>query len=124
MERETGRATTTNSTATVLAPLCLASVRAYFRRTYQLEDPQIDTLLATAKADLHHHLQMAEAAWEAKDLAAVAIAAHSIKGVLLNMGETEWSGAAKAIELAAKAGETLDYHSKITSLRGGITTLT
>ena len=45
---------------------------------------------------------------------------HSLKGLLLNMGEQQWAEVARDLEISAKTGEERDYSAFVTILNKGM----
>lgn len=70
---------------------------------------------------MHKVLEEAENAVQAEDTCRRLIhIGHSLKGLLLNMGQPEWASVARSIEKAAREGEDLDYESAIARLSAGM----
>ena len=52
-----------------------------------------------------------------EDLAKIS---HNIKGVLLNMGESEWAEIARTMETSAMTGKKIDYRSMVEHIHKGV----
>ncbi len=96
-------------------------LRNHFRSIYKLADDQIDIMLASSAKSLTSSFSaIYEALDENQGLDKVYRLAHSIKGVLLNMGETQWAELAREIELAASDSEERDYRSMVKKIQCGV----
>ena len=61
-------------------------IREHFRQSTNLSDQQINTLIVTARLNLGKLLRETEAALNRNDMAALSLAAHTLKGTLLQCG--------------------------------------
>lgn len=103
------------------APLVLSKLRDHFRQTYMLNETQIETMLASSSKSLEHALSsVGEILKEPEDKERPVAFFHGLKGLLLNMGETEWASYIKAIENKLAAGGRIDYAMVIGIIEGGL----
>ncbi len=97
------------------------NLRQHFKSMYQLADEQIDLMLESSARSLRATFaEMEEIFLGTKNYQKLARQAHSMKGVLLNMGEKEWAARAREIEVAALAAEEKDYRQLIDEIRMGV----
>ncbi len=87
-------------------------LKHYFKDVYKLGDEQIVIMLESSAKSLNSSLNGLYAILDGgDDHEATARLAHSMKGLLLNMGQVEWSKLAREIELNAEKldkGRTLE----------------
>jgi hypothetical protein len=103
------------------SPVTIGNLRNHFKTTYKLNEEQIDLMVVSSARSLKTAFSAAEEILDSEDVCEKMIAvAHSLKGLLLNMGQMEWAGFAQEIEGAAKATENRDYHEMIRILRAGM----
>ncbi len=96
-------------------------LRDHFRSTYKLADDQIDIMLASSAKSLTSVFSALYAALDDNEgLDKIYRLAHSIKGLLLNMGETQWAELAREVELAASASEERDYRNMVKKIQYGV----
>ncbi|MDH5297423.1 MAG: ATP-binding protein, partial [Desulfobulbaceae bacterium] len=106
------------ATAARPSTLSVTRVREHMVATYGLEEEKIDQLLHALKANLAGYLAAAATAADAENLPALRLAAHSIKGLLLNLGIQEGADLAKTLEQWAKEDDpTADYPTWLARLR-------
>lgn len=105
-----------------LPPKVRADVlRDHFRSTYKLADDQIDIMLASSAKSLTTSFSALFTALEKNEgHDQIFRLAHSIKGLLLNMGEAQWAELAREIELAASDSEVRDYLSMVKKIQYGV----
>ena len=101
--------------------MSIARLRNHFRTTYNLREEQIELMIQSSRKSMEKILSDAEAALQAEDpLVRLRNVGHSLKGLLLNMGEQQWAEMARELELSAKTGEQRDYLAFITVLSQGM----
>ncbi|MDK9706874.1 MAG: hypothetical protein OEL83_07455 [Desulforhopalus sp.] len=103
-------------------PVTMAKLRRHFRDQYLLTDPQVELMLTSSSKSLEQSLENLAEGIAAKDMAVDHLKAvyHGLKGVLLNMGESEWADYTRAIEQKILAGEPLDHRRIEQILRDGM----
>lgn len=81
-------------------PVSLAGLREHFRKVYGLNDSQVDLMLESSSKSLHQALANAHdiLSGPPADKHGMAAVFHSLKGLLLNMGEEEWASFTKEVE--------------------------
>lgn len=82
-------------------------------RWYDNDLEAIEELVGLVQRDLPRYAETLEAAMEARDLTAVARAAHTIKGAVSNVCALRLCGVTEAVEQAARAGDM----SRVDALR-------
>ncbi len=101
----------------------VANLRQHFKETYRLADTQVDQMIESSGRSLRVTFEAAEDVLSGSGsdfFEKLGRHAHSMKGLLLNMGESEWAALAREIELAALQGREIDYRGKIEELRCGV----
>lgn len=103
------------------APLVLSRLRDHFRVTYLLNETQVETMVISSSRSLEHAFSTADeilrgAAPESRLVAFF----HGLKGLLLNMGATEWASYTRTLEEKLAAGGELDYAEIIGILERGL----
>ncbi len=78
----------------------------YLNSAFGLDGSDAEELFVSYVQSINENVEKLGREAAAKDFAAVAKTAHSIKGCALNCGHTEMAEAAKAAEFAAKAQES------------------
>lgn len=102
------------------APINPDTLRAHFKTAYKLNDDQVEFIVRSASQSLRTALASAERVLASDNLCAeMAPVAHGLKGLYLNMGEDGWASIARAMELAAKAGQLHDYAVVVQKMRQG-----
>lgn len=96
-------------------------LREHFSTTYRLKDDQIDMMLASTSKSLNASLRaLYEALDEGGNLNEVSRLGHSVKGLLLNMGEPQWAEFARELENSAAKGESRDYRKLVECIHRGV----
>lgn len=104
------------------APLVLDRLREHFRRTYMLNERQVETMLVSSSKSLREALAAARQILKGIEPESnYVLIFHSLKGLLLNMGESEWAAHLREIENQLRAGEQLDHESIIGTIERGLT---
>lgn len=99
-------------------------LRTHFRDVYRLEEDQVDQMIISSAKSLHTSLTALILAVEQGPVYEdVKRLGHSIKGLLLNMGEPEWAEFAREIEKAASSCADEDYVELVDTLRKGVETI-
>tara|TARA_Y100001933_G_scaffold74916_1_gene76237 strand:- start:329 stop:724 length:396 start_codon:yes stop_codon:yes gene_type:complete len=102
------------------APMEPANLRVHFETTYRLDDSQVEVMLESSVKSLKATLSRLDAAIEGDHgLKEVSRLGHSLKGLLLNMGEREWADLARLIEQSAAVGEQRDYRDILRGIGQG-----
>ncbi len=99
----------------------IETLRRHFKKTYKLADDQIDLLLASSARSLQTTLAAAEEVLLQPDYyEKLAHHAHSMKGLLLNMGEDKWAARAREIEKYTLEKKELDYKRILKEISLGV----
>lgn len=102
-------------------PLVLEKLRDHFRRTYLLSETQVETMMISSSKSLKQAIGGAhEILKEKEQEARFTLLFHSLKGLLLNMGEAEWAAYTKELEEKLKNGEQVDYAAAIGIIEKGL----
>lgn len=110
-----------NGEGSALPPVSAENLRQHFKKTYKLHDEQVDLMLESSARSLRNTFTAADTTLlTSKRYEEVARHAHSMKGLLLNMGEKEWAERARKIEIAALAEEDVDYVTMVNEIRRGV----
>ena len=97
-----------------------ANLRNHFETIYQLDPSQVEIMLESSAKSLQATLTDLSKAIEGDNgLKEVSRLGHSLKGLLLNMGEREWADLARRIEQSAALGKQMDYMGIIKGIRQG-----
>jgi HPt (histidine-containing phosphotransfer) domain-containing protein len=92
----------------------------HFKATYRLDDDQIKVMIDSSARSMNAALAaLYQALDENRDLSEIARLGHSIKGLLLNMGETQWAELARELEKAAAQGKQLDFRAIVANIHQG-----
>ena len=104
----------------------LLIIREHMKSSYLLNDEKINTILPDFLAALENHMKtLEEKMSEGAEPASIDVAAHTVKGALLNLGLFELADTAYKIEQKGKQAEIdSDCPSLIAQLKNGITTIT
>lgn len=102
------------------APIKIENLRSHFRNTYGLTEEQIEKMLISSAKSLATTLsKLYDSLEKEEDLPELNRLGHSLKGLLLNMGEQEWAAIARHLEKSAAAGEPENYREIASSIGGG-----
>lgn len=89
-------------------------VRKHLNQKFDLPDDQVDLMLPEFKNTLVQHLNELQAAHQKNNLTILNVAAHKIKGALLNLGLQDSAKLAEKIESESASGSTtFDYSARI-----------
>ncbi|MBM9603929.1 Hpt domain-containing protein [Desulfopila inferna] len=96
-------------------------LRDHFKSTYRFTEDQIDALLESTAQSMNATLGSLYAALE-KESSSEEISRlwHTMKGLLLNMGEQQWAEVARELENAAGRGEKRDYRKMVRIIHQGV----
>lgn len=103
-----------------LTDVTVERLRRHFSQTYKLNEDQVEFMVKSSAQSLRtvfESVQQILTGDVASQQAALIKTAHSLKGLLLNMGEPGWADVARAVEFAAKAGESRDYFFPLEKIR-------
>lgn len=103
-----------------LEALRLEDVKHYLATTYNLPEDKIEMMLASARTSLVKELEGGAAAVASNDLEKLWQAAHAMKGLLLNMGASDWSERAHYLEKSARNNQDEAYGALFADLKEGI----
>lgn len=106
------------------APVTIAGLKKHFQTTYQLDENQVELMVNSSRKSLDKILAEARVALHSDHIpVAMVNVGHSLKGLLLNMGQPEWAEVARDLEKSARAGEMRDYAALIALLTEGMATV-
>lgn len=101
-------------------PIEIARLKEHFKKMYNLNEVQIGMMLVSSAQSLRTTLEGIEEYLQVEpNLAEIAKLSHSLKGLLLNMGEEEWADIARSLELSAAADRDEDYSGLLEQLKWG-----
>ena len=99
-------------------------VKDHLINVCKLPPDKVERLFDSFRQTLATYVADAERAVNEKDAPSLRLAAHSLKGGLLNMGLNHWAELAYRLECDAKAGEvTSRHHDLIQEMHEGIAPL-
>ena len=101
-------------------PVTTGVLYTHFTTVYKLADEQAEKMIASAAKSIKEVFLSGEDALGRGDMAGLAVFAHSLKGLLLNMGQMEWADIARELEQAAKEGGAVDFKEMIGNLKDGV----
>lgn len=103
------------------SPVTIENLREHFRITYRLNEEQVDLMVVSSARSLQTAFLAVDEILGSEELCTkITAIAHSLKGLLLNMGQHDWASYAAEIENAANAGKDCDYKIMIDDLRLGL----
>jgi len=106
------------------APVTIAGLKNHFHTTYQLGENQVELMVNSSRKSLDKILTEARTALHSDNIPVEMVSVgHSLKGLLLNMGEPEWAEVARELEKSARAGEVRDYAALVALLTEGLATV-
>lgn len=100
-----------------------AKVRKHLKNRYYLKDEQVEQMMKTSAKTIAQQINRMEKEADQKDYAALADAAHGLKGSLLNLGLKDAAAIAKKIEFGAKGKEAAPYSEWLDELKKQIGSL-
>lgn len=92
------------------------AIKRHFQDHYELEDNQIEQLLATSIQSLQEQLELTRTAIKKRDITTIAMTTHTLKGNLLNLGMKQQAALAEEIESKAKTGKDINYKQAVDAL--------
>ncbi len=102
-------------------PSLRCRMKEHLGREYNLSEKQVEAMVEIGCNDIKKNLRKITACVEdnrsALDYEVLRKAAHSLKGVLLNLGLKEEADAAKKIEAAAGNGKKSDFVEKLLAIK-------
>jgi HPt (histidine-containing phosphotransfer) domain-containing protein len=102
-------------------PVEPSNLREHFSTIYRLDASQVETMLKSSALSLAKTLaNLQKAIDDDHGYGEISRLSHSLKGVLLNMGELEWAELARRIEKAAGAEEQENYQDIVCGIRNGV----
>lgn len=102
------------------SPMEIANLREHFATSYRFDDAQIDIMLESSLKSLKLTLgKLEEAVAEPPGHEEISRLAHSLKGLLLNMGEHEWAELARHIEKTAEELAQSEFEDIVGVIRYG-----
>ena len=105
-------------------PVTIAGLKKHFQTTYQLAESQVELMINSSRKSLDKILDDAKKALNSDNVPCEMVnIGHSLKGLLLNMGEVEWAEVARDLEKSARAGEARDYAALVAKLTEGMATV-
>lgn len=104
-------------------PIDKEAIREHLHEKYQLAPDKIELILTMLKSTLEIQFSACEQSLANSDMAALGLAAHTIKGALLNAGLHDWAELARCIEFKTKKGEKIDFEAGLGELRKGLAPL-
>lgn len=102
-------------------PVEPANLRKHFETVYRLDRNQVDLMLESSAKSLRITLgKLNNAIDNNQGYSEISRLGHSLKGLLLNMGEPEWAELARFIEKAAGAEQQEDYRGIVGGICRGV----
>jgi len=102
------------------APPTAQQVVAHLQQTTLLTASQVERILAAVQTSIAENLAKATAAIDRDDPEALARAAHTLKGSLLQCGLDHWAAMAQEIYDGAKGNQDLPFAERLDTLRQGL----
>jgi HPt (histidine-containing phosphotransfer) domain-containing protein len=103
------------------SPIEPSNLRVHFATIYRLDTNQVEIMLKSSAKSLETTLTELQKAIDGNNgYREIARLGHSLKGVLLNMGELEWAELARRIEKSAGAEEQENYRDIVGGIRSGV----
>lgn len=103
------------------APVVISRLTRYFEKTYQLGTGQAEQMVDSSRRSLEKILAHTGVALQSDDAGGEMVKiGHSLKGVLLIMGEGEWADVARDLERSARQGECRNYARILAGLAEGM----
>lgn len=103
------------------AKVTLERLRHHFKSVYRLADDQVETMVLSSARSLNISLaSLFEALDNDIDLSEISRVGHSIKGLLLNMGEQQWAELARELETSAASGLDINYRKLVDEINKGV----
>lgn len=101
--------------------LSVERLQHHFKSVYKLSDEQVDLMVKSSSTSLTKSMTLlGEAVEKRTGFDDISRHAHSVKGLLLNMGEHHWAEIAREIEKSASAQSEKDYSKLVDTLLNGV----
>ncbi|HIJ77998.1 MAG: response regulator [Desulfobulbaceae bacterium] len=114
----TDRAHTETPPTDQAQPEQLETIKNYLAQTYRLDDDKINQIISATCEQMTEHFSETKKLIDRHNLQALTIAAHKIKGCLLNVGLHELAKIAFEMESKARAGENDgNYHQHLLEIK-------
>jgi len=91
----------------------IKEIESYLKNSLGLSDEEIKNLLELAKLNIKKHLKELETFIFNKDFENISKTAHTLKGVVLNLGLTDIAKNLKTLELKAKEEKNIKEITKL-----------
>lgn len=114
----------------MLEPVRLSKLRSHFKKAYLLEDDQVEIMIESSSKSMIRVLEDGNDVIEILKGSASGLVKnnedqcrkvfHSLKGLLLNMGESEWAAYAKDLEAEYKNLNYKQVQNSIEELKTGM----
>jgi HPt (histidine-containing phosphotransfer) domain-containing protein len=102
------------------SPIEPSNLRVHFATIYRLDAHQVEVMLESSAKSLKTTLaELQKAIDDNHESREISRLAHSLKGVLLNMGELEWADLARRIEKSTGAEGRENYQDIVCGIRSG-----
>jgi len=106
------------------AAVSLSTLCNHFKETYGLSPAQVEVMVESSSRSLMQAFSQATAAMNTADpRQELAVVFHGLKGLLLNMGESDWAAYARETEQRLKKGEPCDYTRVLEELQDGMSAI-
>ena len=103
-----------------LSPVTIAQVTSHLESAIPLNKEQLHRVIVSTGQSIINNLNAADSAVGEKNYKALGMAAHTLKGTLLQCGIFEWAEKVQVIEKAAKNEEILPFADLLDELRNGL----
>ena len=103
-------------------PVSIETLRKHFRDVYSLTDPQVEIMLESSSRSVRQALDEVHPLLSDPELSVASLKPffHGLKGLLLNMGESEWAEVARSLENMVEEGQLEDPAGVIRVLSSGL----
>ena len=102
------------------APIRIDNLRSHFHHAYGLSEEQVEVMVNRSAQSLAATLgQLNNTLAEDDNLPELTRLAHNLKGVLLNLGESEWAEFARRLEKSAAKGGVENHREIVANIRWG-----
>ena len=103
------------------SPVYLTNLREHFRDKYGLTETQVEVMLVSSSQSLTLGLsQLAGVISQNESIEKLHGIYHGLRGLLLNMGATEWAEYIREIECKVLSKEELDHRHIVSMLQDGM----
>lgn len=102
-------------------PVRVEGLKKHFKSAYMLTDAQVDLMIESSIKSLKSTFALLQDATEKdNNFREINVQSHRLKGVLLNMGESDWAEIARQMETSASREEYKQYSSIVENLQKGM----